>query len=141
MSELYEELELIELRCNRAATEGMRDLLTYSKLRKRQRAKPSAHPGNLDVATMTATVSWARGSGATVDVDVPGRRFVEGDLDLLVLVLQNVVGNSIKYSKNGCVRLSARRDERGLDDVVSDEGPEFPSINWRIFEASARGCQ
>jgi len=144
MRELCEELEFLDRAQDAIAhtTEGMRRLLTYSKLRKRQAPLHLRPIRLLDVATMMATQNFlgARIKGLSVDVDVPAEAVVEGDLDLLVLVLQNVVGNSIKYSKNGCVKLSARRDERGRWTMfVSDEGPGIPQHQLeRIFERFER---
>jgi len=82
----------------------------------------------------------AKLKGLTMDVDVPADAVVESDPDLIVLVLQNLVGNSIKYSERGCIRVAARRDTGDRWTLfVSDEGPGIPPQQLdRIFNSFER---
>ena len=50
---------------------------------------------------------------------------VESDGELLTLVLQNLVGNAVKYSSRGDIRVGFGKDAQSGDPVlwVLDEGP------------------
>jgi signal transduction histidine kinase len=70
---------------------------------------------------------------------------VRSDPDLIVLVLQNLVHNAVKYSGRGAIRLGCRRaraprGERWCVLSVSDEGPGIyqPQLA-RIFDPFWRG--
>ena len=61
-------------------------------------------------------------------VDIPADAIVPSDGELITLALQNILGNAVKYSHKGAVRISTakRRQEANHDSwelSVSDEGP------------------
>jgi signal transduction histidine kinase len=60
---------------------------------------------------------------------------------LIGLVVQNLVGNAVKYSSTGMVRISATCGADGRCAIsVSDEGPGIAVEHLnRIFDAFARG--
>jgi signal transduction histidine kinase len=67
---------------------------------------------------------------------------VASDGELLSLVLQNLVGNGVKYSSGGTVRIgSDGAAEEGRPVIwVSDQGPGIaPEKIGHIFEAFKRG--
>ena len=65
-----------------------------------------------------------------------GPWFVLGEDKSLMLAIQNLVDNAIKYSpEEGVVTVSLEGDENGLVLAVKDEGPGIPeSERERIFE-------
>jgi signal transduction histidine kinase len=65
---------------------------------------------------------------------------LHSDPDLITLVLQNVVGNAIKYSTSGTVQVTGERVNDQWVLSVSDEGPGIEAEHLgRIFEAFTRG--
>jgi signal transduction histidine kinase len=66
------------------------------------------------------------------------------DDGLLTLVLQNLLGNAVKYSSSGTIRIAARNKSKGNNTgwilSVSDQGPGIASENLNsLFDAFKRG--
>ncbi len=89
----------------------------------------------------------ASGKGITLANEVPpGLPPVWADERLLERVLQNLVGNAIKFTPDGgVVRVAARRDETNPGRVVvsvSDNGAGIPAeIRGRLFQKFVTGSQ
>jgi signal transduction histidine kinase len=58
---------------------------------------------------------------------LPTREWVLSDRDLLRSVLQNLIGNAIRYTRKGAVLVCCRRDAGGLRLEVRDSGPGIPA--------------
>ncbi len=95
-----------------------------------------------------AVVGGSQGlAAAPIEIDAPGAPvIVEGDEGRLRRVLQNVVGNAVKYSPAGApVRVEVRRRDGLAVVAVRDQGvgiptAELPRIFERYYRAStARG--
>ncbi len=72
-------------------------------------------------------------------VTVPDDAVTETDHDLLGVILQNLVGNAVKYSNRGRVEIGAVQ-KSGWELFVADEGPGIPPEHQsRIFNAFSRG--
>ena len=86
----------------------------------------------------------AQSKGLKLEVDVPGEAQVTSDEGLLTLVLQNLLGNAVKYSSRGTVKITANN---GLDGnatgwvlSISDQGPGIPADSLtNLFDAFKRG--
>jgi two-component system, OmpR family, sensor histidine kinase QseC len=61
---------------------------------------------------------------------------VQGDRDLLSILLRNLLDNAIRYSPPDCrVTVACSRQEQGVELCVSDQGPGVePAERARIFE-------
>jgi signal transduction histidine kinase len=57
---------------------------------------------------------------------VPTKYWVMSDPDLLRSVLQNLVGNALRYTQDGAVLVVCRRDGDGVRLEVRDSGPGIP---------------
>src|SRR5438045_6731029 len=69
---------------------------------------------------------------------------VDSDRELIMLVLQNLVGNSVKYSVRGTIVVFASKRQDpvwdGWEIHVADQGPGIsPQNRERMFEAFSRG--
>jgi signal transduction histidine kinase len=125
---------------------GMGKLLQAERLR-HQGAEPKAGPVNLhDLAAGVVRQfdQQAQRKGVSIAVEIPPDATVTSDGELVRLVLQNLVGNALKYSTRGTVRVRAVQQEDGRAGAwmlsVSDEGPGIaPEHLERIFEAFQRG--
>lgn len=137
---------------------GMRRMLEHERLRKAGKVPSLAQ---VDLAALAAKVvrqfaERARHKGVRLDVDVQPGTLVRSDGELLTLVLQNLVGNGVKYSTAGTVRITAAAtaavdDGDGAEETaaatglrtvvsVSDEGPGIAADQLvRIFAAFQRG--
>jgi signal transduction histidine kinase len=126
--------------------EGMDRLLQAERLRK-EAVEPKYELVDLqrvldEVASRVARE--AKDKGLAVEVQVPHGAAVRTDRALLVLVLQNLVGNAVKYSSHGRITMTAaapaNADDSGWVLSVSDEGPGIaPEYLGRLFEAFTRG--
>lgn len=83
----------------------------------------------------------ARRKGIAVRCDVPADALVASHPDVLALALQNLIGNAIKYTPAGTVRITARRADDGRWQLsVSDDGPGIaPGQLPHLFKAFRRG--
>ena len=82
--------------------------------------------------------------GVALAVDVEHGAVAKTDPEMIVLVMQNLVGNAVKYSSKGTVRIAATGGQTGKPRPsvlsVADEGPGItPEEKERVFEAFRRG--
>ena len=82
--------------------------------------------------------------GLRLEVEIAADLSFDSDVELLTLVLQNLLGNAVKYAPSGTVRVSARRcdgDRRHECELsVSDQGPGIkPEALKLLFETFQRG--
>jgi signal transduction histidine kinase/Na+/proline symporter/CheY-like chemotaxis protein len=67
------------------------------------------------------------------------RSWVMSDPDLLRSVLQNLIGNAVRYTREGTVLVACRNDQDGLRFEVRDSGPGIPeSAQNDIFKEYSR---
>lgn len=73
----------------------------------------------------------------------PGLPVVDADRRLMDRVMQNLVGNAIKFTpEGGTVRVTAARDAHGVVIAVADSGPGIPfELRGRLFEQFVTGKQ
>ncbi len=70
---------------------------------------------------------------------VPEGATVETDPELLGVILQNLIGNAVKYSNKGRIEIGAA-EKSGWEISVADQGPGIPPEHQgRIFDAFSRG--
>ena len=128
----------------RDTVDGMRRLLDHERLRKGT-IPPVVKRVDLHALASNAVhqhETAAAAKGIVVGEEVEPGTVVGTDPELVMLVLQNLVGNAVKYSVRGTVRVRADRRREGGRWVlsVSDEGPGIARADRdRIFEAFGRG--
>ena len=128
---------------------GMDRILQAERLRKAA-VRPNVAPLDLsafahDAARQVSRI--AEQKGLKLQVEVPPGATADSDRELISLVLQNLIGNAVKYSASGTVVIAARAwlepetgEQRGWELSVSDQGPGIaPQHRQRLFEAFARG--
>jgi signal transduction histidine kinase len=125
---------------------GMDRILQAERLR-REAIQPKVLPVDLhalvhDVARHASRL--AEHKGIRLRLEIPANATVESDRELITLVLQNLIGNAVKYSNQGTVTVSARPRQDPVRDgweiVVADEGPGIAAHHReRMFQAFARG--
>lgn len=127
-------------------TAGMDRLLQSEQLRK----EPVHHTAeSVDLSSLLSEVAGqfaheTKSKGIALDLDVPDAAQVISDEGLLTLVLQNLLGNAVKYSSGGTIQVLAQNnsDKEDIDWVlsVSDQGPGIAPENLRhLFDAFRRG--
>jgi signal transduction histidine kinase len=92
-----------------------------------------------DVAAMFNLQAKAKGVDLSINVSQPTTIFC--DRDLLLLILQNLVSNAVKYTPRGKVELSAQTMPAGMVRIViADQGPGIaPDRIATLFEPFIRG--
>lgn len=128
--------------------DGMDRLLQAERLRK-EAVEPKLEP--VDLRHVLTEIAGrfslqAKGKGLSLVVDVPMGAEARTDRELVALVIQNLLGNAIKYSAQGSVRVTAKAASNGIVDgsgwvlEVSDEGPGIaPEKLSGLFDAFSRG--
>jgi signal transduction histidine kinase len=121
---------------------GMGRLLQSERLRK-SGAPPQRGPVPLARLVSNVAQNFVKMAGdksVKIAVEVPADVVLNSDGDLLGLILQNVVGNAVKYSTRGTVRVWALRKQDECVVSVSDEGPGIAVEHLdRIFDSFTRG--
>jgi signal transduction histidine kinase len=129
---------------------GMRRMLEHERLRKAGEPPPSSAVDLHALATVVAGQfsHAAVAKGVAIAIVVPAQTVFESNGELVTLVLQNFVGNAVKYSTRGSVRIGidARAGAGPAGAAapgslwVSDEGAGIASSRLgEIFEAFRRG--
>lgn len=119
------------------------DLLDLSKLDARRLV---LHPEDLDLAQLCGDV-WAACSAEARRKGLEGRLFLHPDLPPRIVadpvrlrqILNNLLGNALKFTDQGEVSLAVRMIEGMLYFEVADTGPGIPAeCHERIFERFAQ---
>jgi signal transduction histidine kinase len=122
---------------------GMDRLMQAERLRSEQ-TKPQLRLVDLRRVAEDVVSQHARRAAEkklVIELHVPSDAAAITDRELLMLILQNLVGNAVKFSAAGAIHLSAHAG--GEDDweiSVSDQGPGIPPEHLEhIFKAFTRG--
>lgn len=98
---------------------------------------------SVDVVELVQDVAATLGERRQIDVkiDVPDHALVNGDVQRIGQVLENLIGNAIKYSPNGePVSVSVRRVDNVIEFSVRDRGIGIPQAELtNLFSRFARG--
>jgi signal transduction histidine kinase len=123
---------------------GMRQMLEHERMRTSGEG-PIFSPVDLHAAATKVVTQFreeARSKGTELSIEMRPGTVVESNADLLSIVLQNLVGNGVKFATGGKVCIGF---DRGVDTHrpvlwVSDDGPGIsPEMVEHIFEAFRRG--
>jgi signal transduction histidine kinase len=121
--------------------QGMDRLLQAERIRTKS-VEAKFEPVQLNaIATVVARRHQQNAATKNLElaVTVPDRAVAETDHDLLSVILQNLVGNAVKYSAKGRVEIGAN-EVSGWELFVADQGPGIPPEHQkRIFHAFSRG--
>lgn len=135
-------VEILQRNANRLRR-LIENLLLVSRL---QTGMEDLVPTEIDVRRLVDTAldvvrPKAEERGVRVQAEVAPGPAVVGDRQQLAAVLDNVVGNAVKYTDPGTdVRIEARPTDGGWTIDVHDTGPGVaPGEEERIFERFARG--
>jgi len=124
-------------------TEGMDRLLDSERLRRGAVVLKLAPVRLRDLVEALLSSSFlrrAQAKGLTVENAMPAAAAAQSDRELLTLVLQNLIGNAIKFSARGTVRVAAESVPDGWRLSVSDQGPGISPERLRtLFHAFTRG--
>jgi signal transduction histidine kinase/ActR/RegA family two-component response regulator len=130
-------------RSGRHLLELINDILDFSKI-EAGRFEFKYAPFDLrhaiaDVTDLLAAIAHDKSIAfqTTIAADVPS--WVEGDASRVKQVLQNLLGNAIKFTERGGVRLAVRRGAPGEPSLrfeVEDSGPGIPpDQQMAVFDA------
>ncbi|MEO8768261.1 MAG: sensor histidine kinase [Nitrosospira sp.] len=127
-------------------TAGMDRLLQAEQLRK-ESVELRTDPVNLNllISEVIKQVDHeAKSKGLELEADVPEGAQAASDEGLLTLVLQNLLGNAVKYSSRGKIKVIAQNisNDEDISWVLSiaDQGPGIAPENLNhLFDAFRRG--
>jgi signal transduction histidine kinase len=122
--------------------EGMDRLLQNERLRREQITLKLAPVDLRRMADdqIAQVARKAAAKGVRIENDIPAGAGATSDRELVTLVLQNLLGNAVKYCDRGVIRVTAEEDELGWCLSVSDTGPGIaPDRLSTLFEAFTRG--
>ncbi len=122
----------------------LNDLLAYSRVTSRAQPFRKADLGEIAQAILADMEGRLRGANVTVEMST-GMPVVDGDPHQLRQLLQNLLGNAIKFRRTDAdaappvIGLNARVDEERCVLTVSDNGIGFEASHAeRIFEVFER---
>jgi len=122
--------------------EGMDRLLQAERLRKQAVALKLGPVDLRELASVVIAPLLGKASekGLRIENAVPPEAIAQSDRELITLLLQNLLGNAVKFSSRGVVRVQAHVDPLGWRLAVSDQGPGIaPERVQTLFEAFTRG--
>ncbi|MEO6486481.1 MAG: CHASE2 domain-containing protein [Thermoanaerobaculia bacterium] len=101
----------------------------------------SSAPINLGDVVSSRAAFLSRGIPRPIEVSSEPEIFISGDASLIERVVDNLIGNAVKYSPQGSpVVLGVRRESAVALIEVMDRGPGIPPAERaRIFGSFARG--
>lgn len=118
-----------------------RMVMQLTDLARMEAGQLSMHMTPLDAGSLANNVAQglmvtAEQKGVRLKVSAPPMPDVDGDGDRLVQVLQNLIGNAIKFTpEGGTVRVAARSVPDGVELMVADTGVGIPREDLsRVFE-------
>ena len=122
--------------------EGMDRLLQSERLRQREL---TLKLGPVDLHALTdeliaLAARAAQEKGLRLENRVPPGAAAYSDRELVTLVLQNLIGNAVKFTRSGGARVEAHDDPLGWRVAVVDTGPGIaPDRVRQLFDAFSRG--
>jgi signal transduction histidine kinase len=129
----------------RSTIDGMERLLQAERLRKGVQVKRElVLLANLAERILSEFRLSAEKKGLTLGHKIPNNATITSDSGLITLILQNLLGNAIKYSQRGDISLLATyQDVDGVQAwrmIVQDQGPGIaPDQLTQLFNAFTRG--
>ncbi len=131
-----EYLTIIEEEADRL-TELVQDLLTASKIQAERQVTLNMGDVRLDLLAMRAVERFAQTTNHQFHLDFPEEfPVINADEVRLRQVIDNLVGNAIKYSPNGStIMVGGSYNDASIQLYVQDEGPGIPLAEQsRIFD-------
>ena len=113
------------------------EILTFSNL---EAGRESIRPGPVDLSTLVASVMavvepLARGKGIALPFEVPAGLHLFTDPDKVRQILVNLVGNAIKFTDAGHVRLDVSASGDGVMFRIEDTGIGIRAVDRsRLFQ-------
>ncbi|MDY7015846.1 MAG: ATP-binding protein, partial [Cyanobacteriota bacterium] len=127
----------------RRLTQLVNDLLDFSNLKNNKLSLQIAPMGIKEAVKIVLAVSQhlkGEKNLKLIDEIDPNIPLVRADENRVQQILQNLVGNAIKFTEEGEIRVSARECDRFLEISVSDTGIGIPQEKLdRIFIAFEQG--
>jgi signal transduction histidine kinase len=110
--------------------------LTRSDASPSQRRLTLVDLGALVQDALAPLAAVAQTKRIELDLESQAGSHVQGDEESLRMLVDNLVGNAIKYSPAGStVRVRVQRDDDAVQFVVTDEGPGIrPELRARVFD-------
>jgi signal transduction histidine kinase len=123
-------------------TVGTMDRFLHAEKLRNGKVVPKVTEVNLThlVRDVVSQLSWvARDKGVTIDTNTDGDGVVKTDRELLMLIVQNLVSNAVKYCR-GKVTVTIDRTNGNARVSVVDNGPGIaPDFLAKVFAPYARG--
>jgi len=114
----------------------LQQMLTLARLEARSRPRPrvAVDLQQLAQASMIGLSTLGSQRGIEFALEVSGATLMQGDPDDLRLLLDNLLGNALKFSpQDAVVEVSLLGDEKGVTLLVRDHGPGIaPELRERI---------
>jgi signal transduction histidine kinase len=111
-----------------------------------RRGKVEVKLGEVNLASLipevaTQFMEQAKDKGVEIVVDATSSPAIVTDRELVQLILQNLIGNGVKYTKQGRVRIvTSQLESGGCRITVADDGPGIPTEQIeKIFQPYMRG--
>jgi signal transduction histidine kinase/DNA-binding response OmpR family regulator len=130
-----ENLELI-ISSGKRLSNLVNDILDFSKLRNHDLDLASKPLDIRSVADLVLKINApsVRGKDLKLVNDIPANLpFAYGDEERLEQVLHNLVGNAVKFTDAGTVRVSARQDGNFIEVAVADTGIGIPKEKFEAI--------
>lgn len=124
LSEVHHCMDLMMSRVNRL-DDFIHEIIDFSK-NSRTGVQQERVQINQIVHDILDNLKHASGSEIDFDIDIPDNLYINTDSSRLTIILNNLIGNAIKYSdsakENSFVRIEAAKADKGLAISINDNG-------------------
>ncbi len=98
------------------------------------------HREVVEIAKIVSGRAQSKGLALVTQIDLPNPSVVKGDRQKIGQILLNLLGNAIKFTSQGEVRLSLSRDGNWVEFTISDTGPGIAKQELKqLFSAFRQG--
>lgn len=98
------------------------------------------HQEVAEIANIISGRAQSKGLKLTIQVDLPKPSVVKGDRQKIGQILLNLLGNAVKFTQQGEVRLHLKREAEQVEFEISDTGPGIaPQELQQLFSAFRQG--
>jgi signal transduction histidine kinase len=145
INEMHQCLEMMSSRINRL-DDFIHEIIDFSKNSRTDVQQERVQINRIVHDILDNLKHASPGAEIDFDIDIPDNLYLNTDTSRLTIILNNLIGNAIKYSdetkENSFVRIEAAKADKGLAISINDNGIGIERVHQpRIFDMFYRASE